>query len=165
MKGILAVNHKNVIGIGEYLPWKSSDDFKHFRDMTMGCNLLVGYNTFSELPKLPGRRIFIEINRIPGKHIYKYDKFNEVDYTYHHIDDISIKDDRDINYVTEDTINTVHFDWCIGGKKTFEKYCHLFTELHISHINDNSDGDILYPDFKNLNPDCKIFHYYFDIDK
>ena len=52
-------------------------------------------------------------------------------------------------------------DWCIGGKKTYEKYCHLFTELHISHINDNQIGEIMFPDFKNLNPNCKIFNYYF----
>ena len=52
-------------------------------------------------------------------------------------------------------------DWCIGGKKTYEKYCHLFTELHISHINYNQIGDIMFPDFRNLNPKCKIFNYYF----
>jgi dihydrofolate reductase len=52
-------------------------------------------------------------------------------------------------------------DWCIGGKRTYEKYCHLFDELHISHINDNTIGDTLFPDFSNLNPNCKIFNYYF----
>jgi dihydrofolate reductase len=52
-------------------------------------------------------------------------------------------------------------DWCIGGKKTYEKYAHLFTELHISHIDDDNIGDVTFPDLRNLNPDCKIFHYYF----
>ena len=52
-------------------------------------------------------------------------------------------------------------DWCIGGKKTYEKYCQYFTELHISHIDNNSIGDIMFPDFKNLNPDCKIYNYKF----
>ena len=52
-------------------------------------------------------------------------------------------------------------DWCIGGKKTYEKYCHLFTELHISHIDDNTIGDCLFPDFTNLNKNCKIINYYF----
>lgn len=52
-------------------------------------------------------------------------------------------------------------DWCIGGKKTYEKYCHLFTELHISHIDDNSIGDVMFPDFRNLNPECKIYNYHF----
>jgi hypothetical protein len=52
-------------------------------------------------------------------------------------------------------------DWCIGGKRTYEKYCHLFTELHISHINDNSIGNVTFPDLSNLNKTCKIFNYNF----
>ena len=55
-------------------------------------------------------------------------------------------------------------DWCIGGKKTYEKYCHLFTELHISHIDDNTIGDTQLPNFANLNPECKIFNYHFVAD-
>ena len=30
-----------------------------------------------------------------------------------------------------------NIDWCIGGKKTYEKYAKYFTELHISHIDNN----------------------------
>lgn len=52
-------------------------------------------------------------------------------------------------------------DWCIGGKATYEKYAPYFTELHISHIKDFTEGDTRWPDFKHLNPNCKIFEYYF----
>jgi len=52
-------------------------------------------------------------------------------------------------------------DWCIGGKKTYEKYCHLFTELHISHIDNNDIGNVTFPDLTNLNKSCKIFNYNF----
>jgi dihydrofolate reductase len=55
-------------------------------------------------------------------------------------------------------------DWCIGGKKTYEELCHLFTELHISYIDDNSIGDTMLPDLRNLNPDCKVFKYSFGVD-
>ena len=53
------------------------------------------------------------------------------------------------------------WDWCIGGKRTYEKYCPFFDELHISHINDDSIGNVTFPDFTKLNPDCKIFNYHF----
>ena len=53
-------------------------------------------------------------------------------------------------------------DWCIGGKKTYEKYCPFFDELHISHIDNNDIGDIMFPDLRNIKKDCKIFNYYFD---
>lgn len=58
-----------------------------------------------------------------------------------------------------------HFDWCIGGKKTYEKWCSKFTELHISFINDNTIGDIMFPNLSQLNPNCKVFRYFFEINE
>jgi dihydrofolate reductase len=52
-------------------------------------------------------------------------------------------------------------DWCIGGKRTYEKWAPYFTELHISHIDNDLIGDVTLPDLKDLNPNCKIFNYYF----
>ena len=52
-------------------------------------------------------------------------------------------------------------DWCIGGKKTYEKYAKYFTELHISHIDNNDIGDIMFPDLRDLSKECKIFNYHF----
>jgi dihydrofolate reductase len=53
-------------------------------------------------------------------------------------------------------------DWCIGGKKTYEKYSPYLTEIHISHIDDNTIGDTTFPDLSKLNPNCKILNYYFN---
>jgi len=131
IKGIIAVNNLGYIGKDNGMIWRSKDDFIHFKKLTLGTsdfkpNLLVGYNTFQELPPLKDRNL--------------------------------IKD-WDVDF----DLNTI--DWCIGGRKTYEKYCHLFTELHISHINDNSIGDTMFPNFSKLNPDCKIFNYYFETSK
>jgi dihydrofolate reductase len=52
-------------------------------------------------------------------------------------------------------------DWCIGGKKTYEKFCSSFTELHISHIDNNEIGNVTFPNLSKINPNCKIFNYYF----
>jgi dihydrofolate reductase len=56
-------------------------------------------------------------------------------------------------------------DWCIGGKKTYERFASYFTELHISHIDDNTIGDTLFPDLRNLNSKCLIYNYYFKDNK
>jgi dihydrofolate reductase len=167
MKAIIAVNRKNVIGVDRFLPWKSSSDLQHFKKLTMGCNLLVGYNSFFGIPKLDGRKVFIdakspESSFLPPSY-YKYD-YPEDGKVYFYISSYDINEDDYSNYVNEKTINNVHIDWCIGGKKTYEKYCHLFTEMHISHINDDTDGNVLYPELKNLKPECKIFNYFFDTD-
>lgn len=123
MKAIIAVNAVGYIGLNDSLPWRCSDDLKHFKKMTDGYTLLVGWRTAQKLPPLPGRNIVI--------------------------------DER------ESDTNLNNIDWCIGGKKTYEKYAHLFTELHISEIENNTEGDTKYPDLSNLNPNCKIFKYKF----
>lgn len=122
MRAVIAVNNLGYIGKDNKLLWKSKEDLKHFKSLTLNSTLLVGYNTFKELPPLKDRTIII--------------------------------DERDKLII--------NVDWCIGGKKTYEKYCHLFTELYVSHINNNEIGDIMFPDLRNLNPDCKITNLYFD---
>lgn len=127
MKAILAINNKNYIGLNGELPWRSSDDLKHFKKMTNGCKLLVGYNTALKLPKLHNRELIID----PRGELYP---------------------------VTDDM-------WCIGGKKTYEKYAHLIKELHISHINDDTIGDVEAPDIRDLTEWIpKVYHYFFDVD-
>ena len=64
--------------------------------------------------------------------------------------------------IDNENIDLEKIDWCIGGTKTFEKYCYLFTELHVSHIDDDTVGDILFPNLEKLNPDCKIYNYNFN---
>ena len=119
MKAIIAVNNLGFIGKGNTLLWHNKEDLRHFKRLTEGGRLLVGYNTFSELPNLPNREVILD---------FRY-------------------------------MNRIDWDWCIGGKKTYEKYCHKFTELHISHIDDNQIGDVTFPDLTNLNPECKIYNY------
>ena len=127
MRGIIAVNRLGYIGLNGRLPWKSFEDLQHFKKLTMGGKLLVGYNTSNLLPKLPGREIIVD-------------------------------DDNNPN------INYDEIDWCIGGKTTYEKHCHRFTELHISYINDETIADMRMPDLIDLSEDCKVFHYFFNTD-
>lgn len=62
------------------------------------------------------------------------------------------------------TIDYTSADWCIGGKDTYERFCHLFKELHVSIINDDTVGDVMGPDLRRMDPNCKIFEYYFEKD-
>ena len=124
LRAVIAVNNLGYIGLDNGLPWRCKEDFQHFKKLTEGGRLLVGYNTYQTLPPLKGREIIL-----------------------------LTKD------LTEEDFKTI--DWCIGGRKTYECMSDLFTELHISHIDDNTIGDVMFPDLKCLHPDCKIFNYYF----
>lgn len=125
MKAIVAVNNLGFIGLDDKLLWHNKEDLRHFKNMTYGSVLLVGYRTAMGLPPLPNRDLII---------------FDKREYSSTHY---------------------YECEWCIGGKKTYEKFCDVFTELHISHIDNNKIGNVTFPDLHKLNPNCKIFNYYF----
>jgi dihydrofolate reductase len=88
---------------------------------------------------LVGYRTAQSLPKLPGRELIVYDKTGTVeDYT--------------------------SADWCIGGKATYEAFCHLFTELHVSIIDDDTIGDVMGPDLRKMNPDCIIFEYHFKKD-
>lgn len=72
---------------------------------------------------------------------------------------------RKIVVAERNDIDLSVIDWCIGGKATYERYAPMFTELHISHIDDNTIGDTTFPDLRFLNPNCMIYNYYFKENK
>jgi len=75
---IAAVSVDGVIGIGDNIPWRIPEDFKHFREITMGNMLLVGATTFKTLPpKAHEGREFIILNggeymELKGKQYYQF---------------------------------------------------------------------------------------------
>lgn len=125
MKAIVAVNNLGFIGLDDKLLWHNKEDLRHFKNMTYGSVLLVGYRTAMGLPPLRNRDLII------------FDRREHSPTHYYEC------------------------EWCIGGKKTYEKFCDVFTELHISHIDNNKIGNVTFPDLHKLNPNCKIFNYYF----
>ena len=53
---IAAVARNGIIGRDNQLPWKLSEDLKHFKALTMGHPMIMGRKTWESLPgKLPGR--------------------------------------------------------------------------------------------------------------
>ena len=55
---IIVARAKNgVIGVNNTLPWKLSEDLKHFKNTTSGYPIIMGRNTWESLGRpLPGRR-------------------------------------------------------------------------------------------------------------
>ena len=71
MDGIIALNKLGYIGLKGKLPWKSLDDLKHFKKLTMGKSLVVGRKTAEKLPKLKGRALYIASSDNPLDSILK----------------------------------------------------------------------------------------------
>jgi dihydrofolate reductase len=63
---IAAVARNGIIGRDNKLPWRLSEDLKHFKALTMGHPMIMGRKTWESLPgKLPGRP-HIVVTRNPG---------------------------------------------------------------------------------------------------
>lgn len=129
----MALNNLHFIGLNGELPWRSSEDLKHFKKLTKGCVLICGYNTLLKLPPLEGR-VVLEATPELIQSIY------------------------DEPHLYKD-------DWCIGGAKTYMKLAPLFTEFHISYINDDTIGDTFAPDLNLTKHGCKIYRYKFNVNK
>lgn len=57
------------IGLNNRLPWRISEELKLFKTLTEGCMLVVGYNTYHQLPNLPGRCVVLDGVKLPEKFV------------------------------------------------------------------------------------------------
>ena len=57
---IVAMDENKAIGYKNSLPWSNLDELNHFKQLTMNKVLIMGSNTFNNLPKtLKGRKILV----------------------------------------------------------------------------------------------------------
>ena len=121
---VAAISRNGVIGQNGGIPWNIPEDLAHFRQLTYGHNILMGYNTWLSLPEpfrpLPGRTNIVLTSR--GQEIS--DPSVKV---ISHVEDIpSALDPEKTTYI-------------IGGSKTYELFLTTSwlptpSKLHITHI-------------------------------
>jgi len=129
---IAAVSVDGVIGIGDNIPWRIPEDFKHFRDTTMGNMLIVGYNTYKTLPPkaLEGREYMVVCGDNPV--VSHFDKI----YRFKKLDTI-------LNLIDEVEFNKVFIG---GGAMLYESMIDLCDECIITWVNKNyPNGDKRFP--------------------
>lgn len=63
IKAIYAEDLNGVIGDGEKMLWYIPDDFRHFREKTLGYPMIMGRKTFESLPGVLDHRPHIVISR------------------------------------------------------------------------------------------------------
>jgi dihydrofolate reductase len=129
---IAAVSRNNVIGLAEgegsaALPWHIPEDLAHFRQLTLGHNVLMGYNTWKSLPAgakpLTGRINIVISN---GEH-------DPVDPGV-----VVVYDIKDIPEVIR-KYGSDRKTFIIGGAKTYDLFNTTSwlprpSKLHITHI-------------------------------
>lgn len=124
LKIIAAMDDQGLIGANGGLPWNNAEDLKHFKSLTMGCNILCGRVTAQTLPELAGRNKFV-LTRSPtcpaelaGKSFVPY----------------PVEALRDFN------------GWVIGGAQVYDLALPFADELYLTHIPGEHEGDTYFPE-------------------
>lgn len=142
MKAIIAMAENRVIGKNGGLPWPSiKEDFKHFKEFTMGNTLIVGKNTFDTLPLLKNRECLV---------LVKEDKIMDANPNQYLVNNNSMTGQL-ITMSDLESYSQFKRDYLIvaGGAKTYIKLLPYITEFYVTHVNGTYDGDTFMPEFEH----------------
>ena len=138
---IVAYNLNNVIGLNNKLPWHIPEDLKHFKDNTLGKNVVMGKNTFFSLSKPLKERNNIVLST-------SLDKTKDITIFK------SVKDLLDAKY---DEL------MIIGGDSIYKQFIDIADELIITKVSNYNNGDTYFPYFDESNYNLDLNRSKFEI--
>jgi dihydrofolate reductase len=127
-KAIAAMAENRVIGHQGAIPWHLPEDFKWFKQTTMGQILVMGRKTYESIGlPLPGRETFVlsrTSREIRGVHSFT---------------DLTMLDHLE----TDKTI------WIAGGSQLYQQMLPRCSELYLTRVHRMVDGDVYFPKFEH----------------
>ncbi len=146
-KAIAAMSLNRVIGAGNKIPWHLPEDFKFFKQTTMGHVLVMGRKTFESIGRaLPGRETIV-LSRSGWSHPGVR--------TVASLDEVS-----PLAYGREVFI--------CGGAEIYRQALPLCAEIYLTLVKREVEGDAFFPPFEDSfeevsvlrdEPEFKIIHY------
>lgn len=136
MKAIAAMSTNRVIGRGNTIPWHLPEDFKWFKRATLAQTVIMGRTTFLSLGKpLPGRKNFV-LTRNP---------------------EVPLPQSAALSPGTELILASnlaqlaeLEPAWLIGGASIYEQFLPECTDLYLSVVFREVEGDAYFPPFEHL---------------
>jgi len=125
---IVAVARNGVIGNQGGLPWHISEDLKHFKKTTSGHAIIMGRKTYDSIGRpLPKRRNIV-VTRQADLELPGCDRAKSLD------EAIALARTTD------------PCPFIIGGASLYEEALPMTTELHLTMIDEDIEGDTYFPD-------------------
>jgi dihydrofolate reductase len=128
---IAAMSLNRVIGAGNRIPWHLPDDFKWFKKMTSGHVIVMGRKTFQSIGKpLPNRTTIVltsSLEPIPGVQT---------------ISDLNQLDGADPAFADREV-------FICGGAQVYQLALPLCSDLYLTLVKRNVDGDTFFPPFED----------------
>jgi len=172
-----------VIGAGNQIPWHLPDDFKWFKQMTMGNVVVMGRKTFESVGRpLPNRKNLI-LTRHPQRLIKSmpeiFGQYHEWRGGQHlkrayqfHFSRLGEKQETEIFiFKSLDKLDPGEFPndiFICGGAQIYEQALPRCSDLYLTLVQREVEGDAFFPSFENKfdlvetikeTPEFKILHY------
>jgi dihydrofolate reductase len=148
-KAIAAMSLNRVIGAGNKIPWHLPEDFKWFKQTTMGHFIVMGRKTFESIGKpLPGRETIV---------------LSRSDFKYPGVRTI-----RDLEELAANDSGG-HQIFICGGAQVYEQALALCSDIYLTLVKREVDGDTFFPKFEDQfrlveeirdTPEFRILHYH-----
>ena len=129
---IVAISRNNVIGNDGVMPWHSKEDFKHFKETTMGFPLIMGRKTFYSLGGKP----------LKGRLNIILTKQNDFSIDAEGVKVLSSPEEA------YDYCERENYEKCfvIGGGEIYKSEINKMDELIISEMKVEVEGDTYFPE-------------------
>lgn len=128
---ISALAKNKTIGKDKDIPWRLSEDFRHFQNQTMGCPCVMGDKTFESLPDnarpLPGRENIV-LSLDPEYNAEGAKVFNSIESAMDYLKD------KEKVYIC-------------GGASIYRLMFKYATALDLTMIHHDIEGDTFFPEF------------------
>jgi dihydrofolate reductase len=128
---VVAHTQNRVIGRDGDMPWRLSNDLKHFKKLTVGHSILMGRKTFESIGRpLPGRQSIV---------LTRSTSFEHAGITVAHSWDEAVQ--RAMQCEDYDTSEL----FVVGGAQIYEMALPHVHRIHSTEIHTQLDGDTLFP--------------------
>ena len=183
-KAIAAMSLNRVIGAGNAIPWHLPEDFKWFKQKTIGKVVLMGRKTYESLGRPLPNRINVVLTRNPKllkddperNHIYRGAKVGaaamgvikgDSQLGFDRLAPTELALVSDLSVLTPDKFGGAEV-FVIGGAMTYEATLNKITDLYLTVVKRELEGDAFFPKFEDAfelaeeirdTPEFKILRY------
>lgn len=125
---IAAIDAKRGLGNGQDQPFHIKADLDHFRGLTWGQNILMGYTTYRIIGALEGRTNFVA-------------KRAEADF--------KLPDAQVVTDLAEFLSSSTEDVWVIGGGAIFAASLEAANELYLTRVEGDFNCSVFFPEFES----------------
>lgn len=128
---VVAAADNNVIGKDNAMPWHIPEDFKHFKDVTMGKPCIMGRKTFESILAQLGKPLPGRVNIIVSRK------------NFQHPGALTCKD---LEEALDQAGKTGSHEICIiGGAQIYAQALSMADTIHLTRVHQSPEGDASFP--------------------